>query len=239
MFVELLRRFHLLFHIFDEARCESLESHDESANPFLESQLVICSLGFLSSDEKRSQQAQEAGWDLVVVDEAHHLEWTPQAASPQYTLVESLAARCPGLLLLTATPQQLGPEGHFARLRLLDPNRYQSLEKFLQEAEHYEVVAQAVDRLQSGQPLSKADVKLFGGQSERVKKHCEALAGGDEDARPLLITELLDEFGTGRVMFRNTRAALKGSQRAKRSCTNSPSRPLVQTVRKATRQISA
>ncbi|WP_050029339.1 RNA polymerase-associated protein RapA [Verrucomicrobium sp. BvORR034] len=209
-FVELLRRFHLLFHIFDEARCESLESHDESANPFLESQLVICSLGFLSSDENRSQQALEAGWDLVVVDEAHHLEWTPQAASPQYTLVESLGAKCPGLLLLTATPQQLGPEGHFARLRLLDPNRYQSLEKFLQEAEHYEVVAQAVDRLQSGQPLSKTDVKLFGGQSERVKKHCEALAGGDEEARPLLITELLDEFGTGRVMFRNTRAALKG-----------------------------
>ena len=209
-FVELLRRFHILFHIFDEERCEAIESHDESANPFLESQLVICSLAFLAGDEKRTQQVEAAGWDLVVVDEAHHLEWTPEVASPQYLLVEALAKTCPGLLLLTATPQQLGPEGHFARLRLLDPNRYQSLEKFLKEAEHYEEVAKAVERLQNGQPLSKADVKLFGGQSARVKKHCDEVAAGDEEARPLLINELLDEFGTGRVMFRNTRAALKG-----------------------------
>ena len=35
-----------------------------------------------------------------------------------------LSRKIPGLLLLTATPQQLGPEGHFARLRLLDSNRY-------------------------------------------------------------------------------------------------------------------
>ena len=40
--------------------------------------------------------------------------------------------------ILTATPQQLGPEGHFARLRLLDPDRYASLAQFLEEAEHYE-----------------------------------------------------------------------------------------------------
>ena len=39
---------------------------------------------------------------------------------------------------------------------------------------------------------------------------CEALAKGDESARARLTAELLDEFGTGRVMFRNTRSALSG-----------------------------
>ncbi len=209
-FVELLRRFNLLFSIFDEERCASIQLHDPAANPFLDSQLVICSVGFLSGDSRRAQQVLEAGWDLLVVDEAHHLEWSPQAASPQYALVAALAAKTTGLLLLTATPQQLGPEGHFARLRLLDPDRYSDLARFSEEAEHYEHVAQAVDRLLGGQPLSAKDRKLFGAKSARIRRHCEELAAGDEDARAGLTAALLDEFGTGRVMFRNTRAALSG-----------------------------
>ena len=209
-FVELLRRFNLLFSIFDEERCASIQLHDPAANPFLDSQLVICSVGFLSGDARRAQQVIEAGWDLLVVDEAHHLEWSPQSASPQYALVEALAAKTLGLLLLTATPQQLGPEGHFARLRLLDPDRYADLARFLEEAEHYEHVAQAVDRLLGGQALSTADRKLFGAKSARIRRHCEELVAGDEGARAGLTAALLDEFGTGRVMFRNTRAALSG-----------------------------
>jgi ATP-dependent helicase HepA len=35
----------------------------------------------------------------------------------------------PGLLLLTATPEQLGMSGHFARLRLLDPDRFSDLRR--------------------------------------------------------------------------------------------------------------
>ena len=209
-FVELLRRFNLLFSIFDEERCRSIEANDSEANPFLDSQLVLCSVAFLADSAPRTAQVLAAGWNLLVVDEAHHLEWTPQRASPQYSLVESLARQTTSLLLLTATPQQLGPEGHFARLRLLDPDRYTDLDPFLEEAEHYEQVAKAIDRVIGGKPLSAGDRKLFGGKSARVRRHAEAVAGGDEAARAQLVPELLDEFGTGRVMFRNTRAALSG-----------------------------
>ncbi len=209
-FVELLRRFNLLFSIFDEERCLSIEANDADTNPFLDSQLVLCSVGFLSESAPRTAQVLAAGWDLLVVDEAHHLEWTPENASPQYTLVESLARQTTSLLLLTATPQQLGPEGHFARLRLLDPDRYTELDRFQKEAEHYEQVAQAIDRVVGGKELTASDRKLFGAKSARVRRHAEALAGGDESARAQLVPELLDEFGTGRVMFRNTRAALSG-----------------------------
>ncbi|MBT8037412.1 MAG: DEAD/DEAH box helicase family protein [Verrucomicrobiae bacterium] len=209
-FVELLRRFNLLFSLFDEERCESIERGDRDANPFLDSQLVLCSVGFLAGDTKRGQQAIDAGWDLLIVDEAHHLEWSEESPSAAYQLVESLAATSLGLLLLTATPRQLGPEGHFARLRLLDPDRYVEMEKFQQEATHYEEVADAVGRLLSGETLSAADRALFVGQSERVHDHCLGLDAGDESAREPLVRELLDTFGTGRVMFRNTRAALSG-----------------------------
>ncbi len=209
-FVEMLRRFNLLFSLFDEERCESIQMHDPDGNPFLDSQLVICSLSFLSENRERAAQVLSAGWDLLVCDEAHHLEWSPENASPQYRLVEALAAKTPGLLLLTATPQQLGPEGHFARLRLLDPDRYGSLARFLEESEQYEQVAQTVDRLLAAKPLAAKDRSLFAKKSARVRKHYEELVGGDESARARLVAGLVDEFGTGRVMFRNTRAALSG-----------------------------
>ena len=207
-FVELLRRFNLLFSIFDEDRCASIVEHDTAANPFLDSQLVLCDVNFLANDPARAKQAVDAGWDLLVVDEAHHLEWTPEAPGAQYLLVEQLAQKTPGLLLLTATPQQLGPEGHFARLRLLDPDRYSDLAKFLDEAEHYEQVARALDRLLAGEALSAADRKLFASQSPRIAKHLDGPADG-------VVAELLDAFGTGRVMFRNTRAALTGFPKRK------------------------
>ena len=123
-FVELLRRFNLPFSLFDEERCEAIEVGDAARNPFEDEQCVIADISWLADEAKRAQQVVEAEWDLVVVDEAHHLEWSPEATSPAYALVERLSARAPGLILLTATPQQLGRSGHFARLRLLDPARY-------------------------------------------------------------------------------------------------------------------
>lgn len=209
-FVEMLRRFNLLFSLFDEERCESIEQNDPEANPFLDSQLVICSTTYLAGNEKRARQTVAAGWDLLVVDEAHHLEWSPAGASPQYAVVDALARKTPGVLLLTATPQQLGPEGHFARLRLLDPDRYSDLETFLEEAQHYEAVAKTIDRVLSGKALTKTDQQVFAKRSERIRRLAAELKDGGDRERDALVAALLDEFGTGRVMFRNTRAALRG-----------------------------
>lgn len=205
-FLELMRRFNLMFSIFDEERCESLGGQ----NPFLDSQLIICSVALLAENPARAAQACEAGWDLLVVDEAHHLEWSPEDVSVEYALVEALSAQTPGLLLLTATPQQLGPEGHFARLRLLDPDRYSDLSTFLEESNHFSEVAAAVNRIVEKKPLTKRQMAFFGSHSPRIRRHWEQWESGDDAARERLITDLLDSFGTGRVMFRNTRAALSG-----------------------------
>lgn len=200
-FVELLRRFNLLFAIFDEARCQAITE----GNPFLENQLVLCSQDFLLENPERIPQVIEAGWDLLIVDEAHHLEWTPEESSEGYELVQALAAETPSVLLLTATPQQLGAEGHFARLQLLDPHRYNDLEAFLVESDYYEQVADAIDLIQEGQ---QPDAALFGERSPRI---ADGLARLDEPgAREKVIRDLLDSFGTGRVMFRNTRKQLSG-----------------------------
>ena len=175
-FVELLRRFNLWFHIFDEERCQAIEALNPGDNPFLEGQLMLCSINLFTANERRVEQALAAGWDILVVDEAHHLGWSPDAVSPEYALVEALGLKTPGLLLLTATPEQLGMASHFARLRLLDPNRFHDLGEFIKETERYQDVALRADKLPEGREL---------------------------DA-------LLDQHGTGRVRFRNTRATITG-----------------------------
>jgi ATP-dependent helicase HepA len=205
-YVEMLRRFQLGFSIYDEERCRSLEGG--GANPFHDSQLVLCGIDLPLSRACRAEQVVEAGWDLLVVDEAHHLEWSPEGASPAYRLVEELASRVPSLLLLTATPRQLGEEGHFARLRLLDPDRFPDLERFLEEGKHYEEVAKVADAIVEGR---SEDVEFFAGT--RAEADWRLWQAGDQSARERLLATLLDEFGTGRVMFRNTRAALKGFPR--------------------------
>ncbi len=198
-FVELLRRFNLLFAIFDEERCQSLSAE----NPFLENQLILCSQDFLLENPERVPQVIEAGWDLLIVDEAHHLEWTPEEPSEGYELVQALATETPSVLLLTATPQQLGAEGHFARLQLLDPHRYNDLEAFLAESDYYEKVADAIDEIQAGKT---PDAALFAERSPRIAEGLAKLPVNKDE----VIRDLLDSFGTGRVMFRNTRKQLSG-----------------------------
>ena len=218
-FVELLRRFNLWFSIYDEERCLAVEQSDPGTNPFLAAQLALGSTAFLAANPTRREQAVAAGWDIVVVDEAHHLEWAPDHVSAEYALVEELARKCPGLLLLTATPTQLGLAGHFARLRLLDPDRYDDFEKFLAESERFGAVAEIAGKILEQKPLKPADraslQKIFNKDPAGLSEHLDALAAGKPGAREALIKTLLDQHGTGRVVFRNTRAGMSGFPKRK------------------------
>jgi ATP-dependent helicase HepA len=212
-FVEMLRRFNVWLHIFDEERCESIEAGDPGTNPFLDDQLIIASIDFLAASKKRAQQVVDAEWDVLVVDEAHHLEWSPDAPSHEYQLVEALSRRAEGLLLLTATPEQLGLESHFARLRLLDPDRYSDLESFQAESRDYEDTANVTDRLLHEKKLTKQDVALIQnllGHDKELPERLQSVANGNGTARLELLDDLLDMHGPGRVLFRNTRAAMTG-----------------------------
>ncbi|MDX7747884.1 RNA polymerase-associated protein RapA [Aeromonas veronii] len=199
--VEMLRRFNLHFSLFDEERC--IEAFADAENPFETEQLVICSLDFLRKKRRRFEQVLEAEWDLLVVDEAHHLEWSEEAPSRAYEMVEALAEQVPGVLLLTATPDQLGHQSHFARLRLLDPERFYDYEAFLAEEQAYGQVASAAQELLDGETLSDEARQILASQ-------LEGLDLSDAAARQQAVAKLLDQHGTGRVLFRNSRANIQG-----------------------------
>jgi len=211
--VEMLRRFNLQFSLYDYERCAQYPGK----NAFEQAQLVICSLELLTDHPELHQQAVSAEWDMLVVDEAHHLEWSEEAPSAAYTCVEGLAQDTPGLLLLTATPEQLGKSSHFARLRLLDPERYNSFAEFEQEEAQYQPIAEALDKLEQDS-LSAGDISAL--RDLLPESDAQALLDlltqteSDEEqkasARQQLQNQLLDRHGTGRVLFRNTRDTVTG-----------------------------
>ncbi|PWC21789.1 RNA polymerase-associated protein RapA [Brenneria roseae subsp. roseae] len=211
--VEMLRRFNLLFSLFDDERYA--EAKLDSGNPFETEQLVICSLGFVQRDAQRFEQLVNANWGLLVVDEAHHLSWSEATPSPEYQAVEQLARNIPAVLLLTATPEQLGQQSHFARLRLLDPNRFHDYREFIAEQQQYRPVADAVTLLLAGGKAQTAELnalsELLGEQDiEPLLKAINSDSDDNQRARQELITMLMDRHGTSRVLFRNTRQGVKG-----------------------------
>ena len=187
--VEMLRRFNLRFSLFDAERLAAMAD----GNPFEAEQLVLCSLALFGEEPDYRELALAARWDLVVVDEAHHLHWSEECAGDDYLFVQALAASTAGLLLLTATPEQIGQASHFARLRLLDPSRFHDLNRFREEERQYRRWSEMVDALASGEMP-------------------DDLPQGLDPADPpaVLIEQILDRHGTGRVLFRNTRAAVEG-----------------------------
>lgn len=212
--VEMLRRFNLHFSLFDEERCEDFA--EQAINPFSTESLIICALDWLKAHPHRVQQAIEAEFDCLIVDEAHHLAWSENAPSTAYLLAEQLANAIPSVLLLTATPEQLGLESHFARLRLLDPERFYDYQAFLKEQENYQPVADAVQSLLSEKPLSADEKNHISDllNEQDVESLFKALAcHNDEEkqaARQELIQNLIDRHGTSRILFRNTRQGVKG-----------------------------
>ena len=219
--VEMLRRFNLLFHIMDENRCADIIISEEAKNPFLAEQLILCSQEFLTSSPNYFEMSLAGDWDLLIVDEAHHLVWSEQQPSPEYQVIEQLAAQTKGVLLLTATPEQLGKESHFARLHLLDPDRFPDFSSFIKEETSYEPIAHTlellIDNLELGEKaLSTLESYLTENDNQ---KHIKTLKDSDNSveaeirkktARDELVEHLLDRHGTGRVLFRNTRSAVKG-----------------------------
>ncbi|MGX5914974.1 helicase-related protein [Aliidiomarina sp. Khilg15.8] len=138
--IELRRRFNLAFSIVDASYCDNAAEQEE--NPFDQIQLALCPNSLWQRPEVE-QQALDAGWDLVVVDEAHQLD------DEQRQRVARLS-QDKGLLLLTATPDQGGAGTHFSQLQLLDPQRFHYVDAFIEEQAHYQTVAEEAETLEEG-----------------------------------------------------------------------------------------
>lgn len=212
--VEMLRKFNLPFSIFDQSRLDAETKIDEEPeeseeseepelyqNPFESEQRIICSLEFLMQRGDLHSDLLAAEWDIVVIDEAHHLHWSPEQEGEDYTLCKQLSEVSKGLLLLTATPEQAGIDSHFGRLKLLDPARFHDLDTFKREEDNYQKVSATINELlTNGDSLSVEQKDELSKQFDiDFSQNCEEI-----------IDQLLDRHGTGRVLFRNVRTEEQG-----------------------------
>lgn len=205
--VEMLRRFNLMFSVLDEERCEGITEE----NPFLTAQLVLCTLDFFEQNSHRRAQALAADWDVVVVDEAHHLEWHEVDASEAYQFVEQLSQQVDGLILLTATPEQLGKRSHFAQLRLLDADRFYDFEAFVEEELHFKPIANLAEKIfYLKHPLTTEEQSLLVQLVDKAASAAFLKNSDDESSRKIILDQLIDRHGTGRALFRNSRHVVKG-----------------------------
>ncbi|MCP5018820.1 MAG: RNA polymerase-associated protein RapA [Ketobacter sp.] len=212
--VEMRRRFNMPVRVLDNDQCEALCEQQDTDNPFMYEQLVLCSIQFLLSNQRWAEAAMDSPWDLLIVDEAHHLAWQPDAPSPAYSMVEEFSLKAKSLLLLTATPEKEGPESHFAQLHLLDPLRYQDLPRFMEQQAKFNDIALIAEHLIDHESLTADQLN----QLKQLLNDASSLSlieqlehnKADSHAATTLATRLLDQHGTGRALFRNTRASISG-----------------------------
>jgi ATP-dependent helicase HepA len=176
-----------------------LESED-LPEQLLSAQLFVCPLGV-----DVGESFAKTPWDIVIVDEAHHL----RPGSAEFELVDQLAVQTDHVVFLSATPDRDGEEAHFHRLALLDPARFHDIEAYRQESQHYRELATVAERLARNEPLTSEDRDLL--CKRLVDTDIEVLLTSHDSQR--LLRRLLDLHGIGRIMFRNVRARIPGFPR--------------------------
>ncbi|TNI65049.1 RNA polymerase-binding ATPase, partial [Aeromonas salmonicida] len=85
----------------------------------------------------------------------------------------------------------------------LDPERFFDYDAFLAEEQEYGAIAVAAQALLDGAELDTSARTLLAEQLEGVDL-------GDAASRKQAVEKLLDRHGTGRVLFRNSRANIQG-----------------------------
>ena len=205
---EMYRRFGELLTIVDEERCEEdKNAHEMSSFEF--NQRVITSLDFFSNNPEYMKQALETTWDLIIIDEAHKLEWSEESPNNLWTLAKAFSEKTHGLLLLTATPQQRGTATQFGLLNLVDPVNFSSFDVFLEKISSMKDLNYCVSKIDSGsyKEASKLLKALFPEDEGLLKSFTDSQK---QSTTHKFIHSLIDRHGTGRVYFRNRRQRIKG-----------------------------
>ena len=131
---ELFEKFGLEFKVYTS----ELETASANGNPFEDHDRLIVRLDQLSRDEEQTPNGREsgplqlkllqAGWDLVVFDEAHklaaHYFGSKLEKTARFRFAERLGAETRHLLLMTATPHNGKEEDFQLFLSLLDSDRF-------------------------------------------------------------------------------------------------------------------
>jgi ATP-dependent helicase HepA len=197
---ELFHKFSQLFTLLDSERyAQSLQEHP-SVSPWARFPKVVTSLELLSrGDEHRAQAGDPAAyWDLVIIDEAHHLK-----GEKAFEAAQALATNAWGLLLLTATPMQLDPVEYHGLLRLIDPDTAPTLDGFQERLSRQEELSATVRSLLEQHASAEAVEQLASRYPDdsKLRSHSDPAT---------LLAHLAETYSLSDRLIRNRRAVVGG-----------------------------
>lgn len=197
---ELFHKFQQLFTLVDGDRLARSRQEDPDTSPWERFSRVVTSLELLARSPEEAQEAAAAGWDLVIVDEAHHLR-----GEKAFAAIEALAGRTWGLLLLTATPMQLDPDEYRALLTLLDPVAAPDPEAFRARIERQETLSRSVRALLEG-----GDAEATAAVATLRSRFPDDRELGNLTDREALLAHMAETYSLSEALIRNRRARVGG-----------------------------
>lgn len=183
------------------------------ANPWKKRDRVITSLN-LAVRPQHAERIVDAGWDMVVFDEAHRVRRTRDRTTLAYDLADELKEMVDGLLLLSATPMQLDPYELYSLIELIDPGLYPDVDAYLGRASQVPFLNDRMHLLLNWPALSPSEKRskrnlflikpnLFSEGLSLSQDIQDIDIFDDANFRNKIIKEIVEKHPVAEVMVRN------------------------------------
>ena len=219
---ELKTKFNEVFPILDTDTVRHLERTERyTDNPFLRYNSAIVSEAWVTSGT-RPDEVRQVDWDMIIVDEAHHVRSTRQGnrvtTTRLYDLMRDLADPAHvgnrSILFLTATPMQLQTHELYSLIELLDPVLFASEDHFERHGHEARGLSRLVEQLTEGYPIPGEE------PATTLKQVSDWLGMPEQDARErlersteereALCRELAERHLLSEILIRNRKKAVGG-----------------------------
>ena len=214
---ELKTKFNESFAVYNSDTIKYLKGKGVT-NPWTDADSIIASHAWASWSPERVREITQVGWDMVIVDEAHHARVHKDGSRTLLVkLVQELVARPEAArracLMLTATPLQLDRAELYSLVEMLDPVLFASPDDFEQHISSLAGLNRTVERLEARLELD-ADERLRVIQD--IARFLDIEEGGAEallEQGPVVVAQLLrGRHRLSEVMIRNRRSVVHGFQ---------------------------
>jgi ATP-dependent helicase HepA len=207
---ELYHKIHMHLVWLDEKRIADARRDFPDQPVFSVYQKIIISRELLLKNPDLLSELHQVYFDVVVVDEAHHLKVEGYRWQQHFhEILSEISRQCRHLLLLTATPMSMNLEQYYACLHLIDPFRFSAAQAPHKLIERREILKQAAKAVFTQDiPTAKTWLaQIFAGDQCDLDL-LDNYLNAPEDYQSTIFTAIQQRYALSDVVFRNRREVI-------------------------------